>query len=99
MMNLVVLRNLTILVISRNMVILVNLLILVNHVILVNLGILVNLVILYKLDDSGNFKKYGAFGESAYSITPCHSGEIDNSDTDTGVIDGSEKSDYYLYIG
>ena len=67
-----------------------------NLVVLRNLMIL---VILVNVCDSGNFNKYGAFGESAYSITPCHSGEIDNSDTDTGVIDGSEKSDYYLYIG
>ena len=54
--------------------------------------------------DSRNFKKYGAFGESAYSITPHHSGESGNSDEssdtgDLGNIDGSEKSDYFLYIG
>ena len=39
--------------------------------------------------DSGNFKKYGAFGESAYSIIPYYSGESGNSD-ESG---GSEKSD------
>ena len=53
--------------------------------------------------DSGNFKNYGAFDESAYSITPRHSGEIGNSDEssdtgDLGNIDGSEKSDYFLDI-
>ena len=47
--------------------------------------------------DSGNFKKYGAFGESAYSIIPRYSGESGNSDTgdtgDLGNTGGSEKSD------
>ena len=38
--------------------------------------ILVNLVILYKLDDSGNFKEYGDFGESADSSEPHHSGDL-----------------------
>ncbi len=61
------------------------------------------LVILVNVCDSGNFKKYGAFEESAYSVTPCHSGEIGNSDEssdtgDLGIIDVSEKSDYFLYI-
>ena len=54
--------------------------------------------------DSRNFKKYGAFGESAYSITPHHSGESGNSDEssdtgDLGNIDGSEKSDYFCILG
>ena len=56
--------------------------------------------------DSGNFKKYGAFGESAYSIIPCCSDESGNSDTgDTGVLGntgGSEKSDdpdYFCIMG
>ena len=49
--------------------------------------------------DSRNFKKYGAFGESAYSITLHHSGESGNSDEscdtgDLGNTGGSEKSDY-----
>ena len=62
------------------------------------------LVILVIVCDSGNFKIYGDFDESAYSITPRHSGEIGNSDesSDTGDlvnIYGSEKSDYFLYIG
>ena len=57
--------------------------------------------------DSRNFKKYGAFGESAYSITPHHSGESGNSDesSDTGDLGntgGSEKSDdsdYFCTMG
>ena len=53
--------------------------------------------------DFGNFKKYGAFGESAYSITPHHSGESGNSDTgDLGNTGGSEKSDdsdYFCTMG
>ena len=62
------------------------------------------LVILVIVCDSGDFKNYGAFDESAYSITPHHSGEIGNSDEssdtgDLGKIDGFEKSDYFLYIG
>ena len=46
------------------------------------------LVILVIVCDSGNFKNYGAFDESAYSITPRHSGEIGNSDefSDTGDL-------------
>ena len=48
--------------------------------------------------DSGNFKKYGAFGESAYSITLHHSDKSGNSDesSDTGDLGNtgsSEKSD------
>ena len=62
------------------------------------------LVILVNVCDSGNFRKYGAFDESAYSITPCHFDEIGNSDEssdtgDLGNIDVSEKSNYFLYIG
>ena len=56
--------------------------------------------------DSGNFKKYGAFGESAYSIIPRYSGESGNSDTgdtgDLGNTGGSEKSDdsdYFCTLG
>ena len=57
--------------------------------------------------DSRNFKKYGAFGESAYSITLHHSGESGNSDesSDTGDLGntgGSEKSDdsdYFCTMG
>ena len=56
--------------------------------------------------DSGNFKKYGAFGESAYSIIPHYSGESGNSDTgdtgDLGNTGGSEKSDdsdYFCTMG
>ena len=57
--------------------------------------------------DSCNFKKYGAFGESAYSITPYHFDEIGNSDesSDTGDLGntgGSEKSDesdYFCTMG
>ena len=57
--------------------------------------------------DSRNFKKYGAFGESAYSITPHHSGESGNSDEssdtdDLGNTGGSEKSDdsdYFCTMG
>ena len=57
--------------------------------------------------DSRNFKKYGAFGESAYSITPHHSGESGNSDesSDTGDLGntgGFEKSDdsgYFCTMG
>ena len=68
------------------------------------MGNLMILVILVIVCDSGDFKNYGAFDESAYSITPRHSGEIGNSDEssdtgDLGNIDGSEKSDYFLYIG
>ena len=56
------------------------------------------LVILVIVCDSGDFKNYGAFDESAYSITPRHSGEIGNSDesSDTGDLGntgGSEKFD------
>ena len=47
--------------------------------------------------DSGNFKKYGAFGESAYSIIPRYSDESGNSNTgdtgDLGNTNGSEESD------
>ena len=48
--------------------------------------------------DSRNFKKYFAFGESAYSITLHHSDKSGNSDesSDTGDLGntgGSEKSD------
>ena len=56
--------------------------------------------------DSHNFKKYVAFGESAYSIIPHYYGESGNSDTDdtgdlgnTGSSEKSDDSDYFLYIG
>ena len=52
--------------------------------------------------DFGNFKKYGAFGESAYSIIPHYYGESGNSDTDdtgdlgnTGSSEKSDDSDYF----
>ena len=46
--------------------------------------------------DSRNFKKYGAFGESAYSITQHHSGESGNSDesSDTGDLGNIEIYEY-----
>ena len=48
---------------------------------LVGMRNLMILVILVNVCDSGNFKKYGAFGESAYSIIPRYSGESGNSIT------------------
>ena len=57
--------------------------------------------------DSRNFKKYCAFGESAYSITLHHSDKSGNSDEssdtdDLGNTGGSEKSDdsdYFCTMG
>ena len=65
---------------------------------LVGMRNLMILVIVVNVCDSGNFKNYGAFDESAYSITPYHFDEIGNSDesSDTGDLGntgGSEKSD------
>ena len=52
------------------------------------------------LCDSGNFKKYGAFGESSYSIIPHHSGESGNSDTgDTGDSEKPDDFDYFCTLG
>ena len=65
------------------------------------------LVILVIVCDSGDFKNYGAFDESAYSITQHHSGESGNSDesSDTGDLgntggsENSDDSDYFCTMG
>ena len=57
--------------------------------------------------DSRNFKKYGDFGESAYSITLHHSDKSgisdESSDTDdlgnTGGSEKSDDSDYFCTLG
>ena len=57
--------------------------------------------------DSRNFKKYFAFGESAYSITLHHSDKSgisdESSDTDdlgnTGGSEKSDDSDYFCTLG